>query len=82
MDPDRIEKVLRRHLVDDLLFGDTSVTLDRGTDLFELGLDSLGISRLVVLLERRAGVAVPDAEVVADNFRDIGAILQLVTRLR
>jgi acyl carrier protein len=77
-----IEDVVRAHLIEDLLFGDDSVTIDRDTDLFDLGLDSLGINRLVVLLERRFSVRVPDAEVVADNFRGIEAIVALVSRLR
>lgn len=72
---------LTAHLVDELFFGDPGAALAPGDDLFELGLDSLGIQRLLVWLERRAKVRIPDSEVVADHFRTVGDIAVLVERL-
>lgn len=79
---DRIEAALREQIAEDLFFGDTDVELASDADLFELGLDSLGVNRLVVFLERRLKVRVGDDDIVADNFRTLAALLALVQRSR
>ncbi len=73
---------LRAYLVDELFFGDPDAILGTDDDLFELGLDSLGVNRLVVFIERRLEARVPDAEVVADHFRTLRALVALVERCR
>ncbi len=82
MDVDHVARAIRAHLVEDLFFGDPSVSVDGDTDLFELGLDSLGINRLVVFIERTLDVTIPDEAVVQENFRTIDALVALVSGLR
>ena len=73
---------LKGWLVDELFFGDPDARLDVDDDLFELGLDSLGVNRLVVFIERRLEARIPDAEVIADHFRTLRALVALVERCR
>ena len=79
MTDDTIANAVRSWLVDELFFGDPT-PIEDGEDLFELGLDSLGITRLVVFLERRFSVRIPDSEVVADHVRSVRALVALVRR--
>ena len=73
---------LKDYLVDELFFGDPKARLEVDDDLFELGLDSLGVNRLVVFIERRLEARIPDSEVIADHFRTLGALVALVERCR
>lgn len=47
-------------------------------DLFELGLDSLRVMRLLVFIEQELGVSVPDHEVTPERIASIHALTQLV----
>ena len=69
------------HLRDELFFGDPGARLDVDDDLFELGLDSLAIQRLVVRIERKLRVRVSDSDVVAENFRTVRALVTMVEGL-
>lgn len=77
-----IERALRNQIAEDLFFGDTDVELADDADLFELGLDSLGINRLIVFLERRFKARLSDGDIVPENFRTVAALLALVARTR
>ncbi len=74
-----IEDLLRAHLLDDLFFGEPGV-IEPDDDLFELGLDSMGVTRLVVFAERRLGSRIPDRDVVAAHFGTLRALVALVQR--
>lgn len=67
---------LRRQLVDDLFFGDEEQILRDDDDLFELGLDSLGVHRLVVFIERELRVKLPDSAIVGEHFRTLAALVE------
>lgn len=82
MDAETIERALREQIVEDLFFGDEGVEVASDDDLFELGVDSLGVNRLVVFIERRFGVRIGDDEIVADNFRTLRSLVTLVQRHR
>lgn len=51
------------------------------TDLFEAGLDSMGMMQLIILLEENFGVPIPASEVTRANFSSIRALSQLMMRL-
>ena len=80
MTDDALRTALTRHLVDELFFGDPDASLKPDGDLFDQGLDSMAIHRLVVFMERSFRVRVPDSEVIADNFRTLDALVALVRR--
>ncbi len=66
-------------LVRDKLFdGGQATTAD--TDLFAAGLDSMGIMQLMILIEERFGVRVPESAVTRENFATVAALAALVRR--
>jgi acyl carrier protein len=66
-----------------LVGDDRRITISEKTPLIEEGIiDSMGLLQIVVFLEERAGVRVPDDEVIPENFETIEAIEGLVTRLQ
>jgi len=71
--------LLRERLLDDLFFGEPGA-IELDDDLWELGLDSMGVNRLVVFAERRLAVRIPDSEVVASNFGTLRSLVATVTR--
>jgi acyl carrier protein len=76
-----LEPQLLRFIRDELASNPDAV--DDNTQLIDEGiLDSMALMRLITFLEERAGVRVPDDEVVPDNFQTIASIQQLVDRLQ
>jgi len=47
-----------------------------------LGLDSIDALELAVAIERRYGVAIPDAEVAKEAFRSVAALADFITSRR
>lgn len=45
-------------------------------------IDSLGLLQLVLFIEERTGVKVPDEDVLPDNFDSISSVDRMVDRLR
>ncbi len=51
-------------------------------DLLEAGLDSMGIMRLVLFIEEKFGITLPDEEIEPDNIQSISRISQWIERNR
>ena len=69
--------------VRELAEGTDAGDIDEEARLIDSGiLDSIALLRLVTFVEERAGVRVPDEEVLPDNFQTIGSIEAMVDRLR
>jgi acyl carrier protein len=66
-------------LVREKLF-DGGEELTDGTDLFAAGLDSMGIMQLMILLEERFGVRVPESAVTRENFATVASLAAMVRR--
>jgi len=68
---------------EDLAGGTDPATIDENAPLIDSGIiDSMALLRLIVFIEERAGVRVPDAEVLPDNFQTVASIDSLVQRLK
>jgi acyl carrier protein len=66
-----------------LVGDDRRIAISEKTLLIEEGIiDSMGLLQIVLFLEERAGVRVPDDEVSPENFETIEAIEGLVARLQ
>ncbi len=78
MTRDRLVAALRAQLDDYLYFGEAPAPIADDEDLFELGLDSQGVTRLVAWIASEAGVSLPTGDVTAAHFRTIGALADLV----
>ena len=51
-------------------------------DLLDAGLDSMGIMRLVLFIEEKFGVALPDEEIEPDNIQTLNKISGWIERHR
>ncbi|MGQ0669876.1 MAG: acyl carrier protein [Actinomycetota bacterium] len=71
---------IRDFIKEELLYGETSSTLNHETVLLDGIIDSLGLMQLVAFLEQEFEIEVDDSEITADNFRTIADIERLVTR--
>ena len=55
-----------------------AASVDERTSLLDLGLDSTGILSLVVGIEERFGIEIPDRDITVDNFGSVAAITRYV----
>jgi acyl carrier protein len=79
MTRDRLVDALRAQLTDYLYFGEAPSPIAPDEDLFELGLDSQGVTRLVAWIERELAVAIPPEEVTVERFGTLDALADLVS---
>ena len=63
------------HVADETAFSDDN-------DLLEAGLDSMGIMRLVLFIEEKFGVTLPDEEIEPDNIQTVNRISAWIERHR
>lgn len=76
------EDTVREFITQDLGYSGPSSELTMDYDLIENDvLDSLGIMRLVSLIEDRYGIEIPDEQLVPENFVTIGALTALIEPL-
>lgn len=66
-------------LVREKLF-DGGRALTGSTDLFAAGLDSMGIMQLMILIEERFGVRIPESAVTRENFTTVASLAAMVRR--
>lgn len=82
MTRDRLVAALREQLTEYLYFGAAPAPIDANEDLFELGLDSQGVTRLVAFVANEAGVTLAAEHISPEHFATIDALADLVTSLR
>lgn len=62
--------------------GEDAGSLNADTPLLEMGLvDSLAIMEIVTALDKEAGIALPDTEIIAANFRTPKALWAAIENL-
>jgi len=76
--PSHLEEALLRLVREKLFDGGEPMTVE--TDLFAAGLDSMGIMQLMISIEERFGVRVPEASVTRENFSTASSLAALVRR--
>lgn len=62
---DQLKKYISTNLVD------TSISVANHTPFHTLGIDSMGIIELVLFLERKFGITLPEGELNPVNFKSI-----------
>ena len=76
--PENLEQHLLTLVQEKLI--ETGVPLRAETDLFSVGLDSMGIMQLMISIEETLGVLVPESQVTRDNFTSASSLAALVRR--
>jgi acyl carrier protein len=74
---DRLAEVVRQAMPER-----ASTGLAPEADLYEAGLTSMAMVKLMLAVEVEFDIAIPDEELHPDNFRSIRAIEKLINRLR
>jgi len=73
---EEVEKTLSAFVAFDILL--RKAPLDRDEDIFAAGFDSLSLSRLLVFIEERYHVTIPDEEVVVDEIATLATMARFV----
>ena len=76
----RMKDDLQNFIFEELVFCSDPAQFGPNDDLLEAGLDSMGIMRLVLHIEEKFGVTLPDEEIQADNVRTLNALEQWIQR--
>jgi acyl carrier protein len=58
-----------------------AVQIDAETNLKQAGIDSFSTVEIILFIERRFGVSIPDEKLVPDNFKTIQALAATVQEL-
>jgi acyl carrier protein len=69
---------IRDFIKQEILFEETTATLEDDTPLLNGVMDSLGLMQLVAYLEEEFDVEIDDGDMTADHFRTVKDIEQLV----
>jgi acyl carrier protein len=77
--PENLEQHLLKSVQEKLI--ETGAPLTAETDLFSVGLDSMGIMQLMISIEETLGVRVPESQVTRDNFTSANSLAALVRRV-
>ena len=57
------------------------VALDSQTRLSDLGVDSVSLVEILLFIERRYGVTVPDEQLTRENLKTVAALAECVRRI-
>jgi acyl carrier protein len=74
--PEAVERALDGYIAGDLLLRGSP--LDPDEDLFAAGLDSMSLSRLVVFIEDRFGLELPDGSFAIDDIDTLRKLASFV----
>lgn len=79
MTPETIESNIITFLVNNIVAQNTIIT--NTTVLRDIGIDSFSIVEIILFIERKYGVVIPDDKLVPENFRTIQALSAIVNKL-
>ncbi|MCC6552416.1 MAG: acyl carrier protein [Polyangiaceae bacterium] len=71
-----VRRALHDHIVGEILLRRAPLGPDE--DLFEAGFDSMSLARVLVFVERRFGVTIPDEDVVIDEISTLERLSRFV----
>lgn len=73
---------LRKHLFGELIPLPAADWPEDQADLFEIGLDSVRIMRLLVFIEEELGVRIPEEAIDPERIARVGGLLTLIAEHR
>ena len=65
---------LRKFIFQELIFVAEPATFSDSDDLLDAGLDSMGIMRLIMFIEDKYGITLPDTEIEPENVQSFDAL--------
>ena len=66
--------------VKNIVYQEMKKTIEDDSNLFDNGLDSLGILRVITFIENELDIEIPDEELMSDNLNTINKIVKVVTK--
>jgi len=69
---------LKKFIFTELIYHEDPASFGDDDDLLEIGLDSMGIMRLIMFTEKEFGVILPDVEIEPENVRSLNALEQWI----
>ena len=57
---------------------ETGPSFNSDSNLYEAGLDSMAIMQLLLLIEQKFGIMLPESDLSRDNFNDIRSLARLL----
>ena len=79
MDANIIIAEIKKYIENNILA--ESVQIDADTNLKQVGIDSFSTVEIILFIERRFGVSIPDEKLVPENFKTIQALALTVVEL-
>lgn len=79
MTRDELAAAIREHIQKKILFRPEPLGDDE--DLFDLGFDSMSITRLLVFVEERCGLQISEKDYAVDDLATVNAAVDLVHRV-
>jgi len=79
MDANRIIEEIKKYIEKNILSAE--VKIDAETELKQAGIDSFSTVEIILFIERKFGVVIPDDKLVPDNFKTLKALAATVQEL-
>lgn len=79
MDENLIIAEIKKYIENNIL--DEAIEVQADSDLKKVGIDSFSTVEIILFIERRFGVSIPDEKLVPDNFKTIQALASTVAQL-
>lgn len=73
-----MKQQIRNFIFNELIFVAEPTKFSDDDNLIDSGLDSMGIMRLIMFLEEKFSVTLPDSEIDPDNIRSINTLEQWI----
>ncbi|NOU38924.1 MAG: acyl carrier protein [Ferruginibacter sp.] len=76
MNTDKIIADIKIFIEKNLLSSD--IKIDESTDLKQAGIDSFSTVEIILFIERKFGVSIPDEKLLPENFKTISSLSKIV----
>jgi len=77
-----MKEILRKFIFTELIYLEDPAAFGDDDDLLEAGLDSMGIMRLIMFVEKEFGVTLPDTEIEPANVKSLNALETWIGKAR
>lgn len=75
-----MKNLIKTFIFNELIFHANPAAFGDEENLFEAGLDSMGVMRLILFIEEHCQVVIPDSEVTPENLQNLNAIVACIER--